>query len=269
LTLLFAQAHIQHFNTIINQNVTCNFCCDGKSLLQRIQGALHRPCWVDSSQRLALDFNLKSGTLDIIVSLSVSFQHPHFRSRQDDDTKAHLPPWEAQMNAHADALATDCLDNHAEPSKVAPFIPASQVSLTINGKTIPQQHAKRFQQAASSPRTCQKLMARNDWSLNTFRSMNCDIPEKALETLENGAQVFIIKFAHDHLSACRHMHWIKRAETDKGPACEHVVETDWHSVLGCPKCSPWREELLPTLLGDTLANNHKQPDLALMPIQGI
>jgi hypothetical protein len=95
-------------------------------------------------------------------------------------------------------------------------------------------------------------MARNVWSLNTFQSINnWDIPEKALETLmDKSAQVFIIKFVHGHLSTRRHMHRIKKAKTDKCPACEHIVKTEWR-FLSCPKRSlTWREELLPTL-GDT------------------
>jgi hypothetical protein len=60
------------------------------------------------------------------------------------------------MNVHANTLVTaDYLDNYAEPSKILPFIPASQASLTINGKTITRRHAKQLRQAASSPRrTC-------------------------------------------------------------------------------------------------------------------
>jgi hypothetical protein len=106
--------------------------CDRKSLIQCV---LHRP-WVNPSQRLASDFGLKSGILNIIVSLSISFHCLHVRIHQHDDAEVHLLPWEAQMNVHADALATDSLNNCAEPSKIAPFIPASQAGLTINGKTI-------------------------------------------------------------------------------------------------------------------------------------
>jgi hypothetical protein len=108
--LLFTQAHIQHFNAIIEQNVTHNFYRDSKSLLPHIQRSLHRP-WLNPSQHcLASDFDLESGIVEIIVSLSVSFQCLHLRSHQDDNNKVHLlPPWEAQMNVHADALANDCL----------------------------------------------------------------------------------------------------------------------------------------------------------------
>ena len=110
-------------------------------------------------------------------------------------------------------------------------------------------------------------MARNNWTLQTFQSINWDVPGKALETLEHSAQIFIVKFAHEHLPTRRHMHRIKRAETDKCPACLHIVETDWH-ILSCPRRSLWRNELLKTL-GDTLVTNHTQLDLALILIQGI
>jgi hypothetical protein len=107
-------------------------------------------------------FDLESGVLDITVSLSVSFQCLHVRSHQDHNAEVHLLPSEAQMNVGADALATDCLNNHAKPSKIVPFIPASQASLKIIGKTIPRRDAKQLRQVTDSPRTCTRLMARND-----------------------------------------------------------------------------------------------------------
>jgi hypothetical protein len=55
------------------------------------------------------------------------------------------------MNVHADSLATDFLDNYAEPSKLVPFIPASQASLTIHGETITRRFATRLRHAANSP----------------------------------------------------------------------------------------------------------------------
>ena len=61
----------------------------------------------------------------------------HVKSHQDDETDVHFLPWTAQMHVlHADALATDYFVNYEEPSKIVPFIPASQDSLTIDGETI-------------------------------------------------------------------------------------------------------------------------------------
>jgi hypothetical protein len=39
------------------------------------------------------------------------------------------------MNVQADSLDTEYLDNHADASKIDPFIPASRASLTFNGET--------------------------------------------------------------------------------------------------------------------------------------
>jgi hypothetical protein len=101
---------------------THNFFCDGKSLLQRIQQALNRS-WVNPLQCLAPDFDLESGMLDTLASLSVSFKFPWVKtSHQDDNAAVHLLPWTTQMNPCTGSLATDCLDNHACPSKIAPFI---------------------------------------------------------------------------------------------------------------------------------------------------
>jgi hypothetical protein len=264
--LLFLQAYTQYFNTITDQTVTHDFYCDSDSLLKRILRALHRS-WVNPSHCLSSDFDLESGILDIIATLGISFQYLHIKSHQDDKTAVHLLPWAAQMNVHADALATDYLDNYADPSKLVPFIPASQASLTIHGTTITRRYAQRLRQAANSPRICKRLMARNAWNIQTFRSINWDAPEKALATMENSSQIFIVKFAHAHLPTRRHMYRMKRAETDKCPACNHIVETDWH-ILSCPRRSLWREELLSTL-GDLLDINKTQPDIALILLQGI
>jgi hypothetical protein len=43
------------------------------------------------------------------------------------------------MNMHAGSLATNHLNNCADPSKVAPFILASQARLTVKGEKIKKQ----------------------------------------------------------------------------------------------------------------------------------
>jgi hypothetical protein len=64
------------------------------------------------------------------------------------------------------------------------------------------------------------------------------------------------------------MYRIKQAETDKCPACHHIVESAWH-IFSCPRRSLWREKFLKTL-HDTLSHNPTQPDLILiLLLQGI
>jgi hypothetical protein len=148
--LLFLQACSHYFDTVIDSNLTHDFYCDSESLFKRIRRALTRS-WVNPSHCLASDFDLESGILKLINTLSISFQYLHVKSHQDDDTEIHLLPWAAQMNVQADSLATDFLDNYAEPSKLVPFIPASQASLSIHGETITRRFATRLRQADNSP----------------------------------------------------------------------------------------------------------------------
>jgi hypothetical protein len=189
------------------------------------------------------------------------------KSHQDDHTAVNLLPWEAQMNVHADHLATDYLDNYAEPSKIIPFIRPSQASLTIQGETITRRFASQLRLAACSPNLEQRLQLHNNWMKQTFQSINWDIPGKALLTLENSPKIFIIKFAHEHLPTQKHMQRIGKAESDKCPSCLQCVETPWH-ILSCPNRSTWRNSLLSDL-NDVLQITRTQPDLTLILLQGV
>jgi hypothetical protein len=233
------------FDVHIDPNITHAFCCDSESLLKCISRALHRS-WINPSQCLASDFDLESGIPDLIKTPHVSFQCLHVKSHQDDSMEIHLLPWVAQMNVHTDSLATDFLDNCAEPAKLAPFTPASQASLTIHGETITRRCASGLRQAANSPQICQHLMARNDWTCATFRSINWEAPGKAMNTLENSVKTFIVKFAHDLLPTCRHMHGSKSLPPPPVPHASTSLKPPGTFLAaladprGAPNCSaPW------------------------------
>jgi hypothetical protein len=108
-------------------------------------------------------------------------------------------------------------------------------------------------------------MARDQWIDHPFRSINWEVPSKALDNLESSAQIFIIKFAHGRLPTRRHM-CLGEVETDKCPACLHIAETDWH-ILSWPLRPVWRTSLIATLT-ETLRINHTQSDLTILLLQG-
>jgi hypothetical protein len=171
------------------------------------------------------------------------------------------------MNVHADHLATDYLDNYADPFKLIPFIRPSQASLTIQGETITRRFANRLRLAACSPNLEQRLQLRNKWTKQTFQSINWEVPGKALSTLENSPKIVIIKFAHEHLPTRKHMKQIREAESDKCPLCLQCIETSWH-ILSCPNRSTWRNTLLSNL-NNVLQITRTQPDLNLILLQGV
>jgi hypothetical protein len=206
--------------------------------------------------------------MDIIKKLPIEITCIHVKSHQDDDTEIQLLPWEAQMNVQADKLATDYhLDNYAEPSKIIPFIPPSQASLTIKGETITRRYANRFRLEASSPDLRKRMILRYKWNNQIFQSINWEVPDKALSTLEHSPQIFITKFAHEHLPTRKHMKRLGEAETDKCPACLQTTETAWH-ILSCEKRSAWRNRLIKDLK-ELLNHINTQPDVSLILIQGI
>jgi hypothetical protein len=265
--LLFLDTYIKHYDTQLDKHTILKFYCNSSSLLKRIARAQNRS-WINPTNCLASDYNLESGILDLLEKIPITFNFIHVKSHQDDETEVHLLPWEAQMNVKSDHLASEYLENHAIPSKIIPFIPTSQASLTIQGETITRQFANRLRNAAaSSPNIRNRLKLRNQWTKQTFQFINWDAPGKALRTLEHGTQRFIIKFAHTHLPTRQHMRQIGEAKSDKCPACLHTIETHWH-IINCKKRNAWRTTLIKDLK-DTLQHIDTQPDLFLILVQGI
>jgi hypothetical protein len=148
--LLFLDTYITHFNTQLDRNTKLKFYCGSSLLLKRITRAQNQ-AWINPTNCLASDYDLESGILDILKKIPIEIICIHVKSHQDNKTEVHLLLWEAQMNVQADHLATDYLDNYAEPSKIIPFIPPSQASLTIKGQTITRRFAKQLRLEASSP----------------------------------------------------------------------------------------------------------------------
>ena len=96
------------------------------------------------------------------------------------------------MNCHADADATDYLENWSTPSKIVPFIPASKASMSIAGVTITRHIARRLRLAASSPDLEKRIKARNGWSDWIFNSVDWDCWDSLIHELDNGCRTYWI-----------------------------------------------------------------------------
>jgi hypothetical protein len=169
--LIFLDTYITHYDTHLDKSTILKFYCDSSSLIKRITRAQNRS-WLNPSNCLASDYDLESGILYLLQTIPLTLQFIHVKSHQDDDTAVNLLPWEAQMNVKADHLATDYLENYSTPSKIIPFIPPSQASLTIQGETITRRFTNRLRTAGSSPPIRQRIMKRNNWTKQTFININ-------------------------------------------------------------------------------------------------
>jgi hypothetical protein len=151
------------------------------------------PSWSNPNHCLSSECDLESGIVDILKRLPVTFSCNHVKGHQDANTAVADLPWEAQMNCHADACATDYLENWSEPSKIVPFVPASKVSLAIDGAAITRNAARRLRLAASSPALKKHIMSKNGWNDWIFHSVEWDAQAKALGTLEHTQELFVVK----------------------------------------------------------------------------
>jgi hypothetical protein len=176
--LQFIDTYIKQHNTQLDASTILKFYyCDSSSLIKCITHAQNRS-WQNPNNCLASDFDLESGITELINKLPITLKFIHIKSHQDKDTAVHLLPWAAQMNVCPDHLATDYLDNFAEPSKSIPFIRPSQASLTIQGKTITRRFTNQLRQAASSPQLCNHIIICNHWTAETFTSIHWEAPQK-------------------------------------------------------------------------------------------
>jgi hypothetical protein len=138
--LLFLDIYFKHYNTQLDANTILKFYCDSSSLLKRIARAQNQS-WIYPTTCLASDYDPESGIIELLLALPITLKSIHVKSHQDDNTEVQFLPWAAQMNVQTDHLATDYLDNYADPSKIIPFICPSQASLTIQGETITRRFA--------------------------------------------------------------------------------------------------------------------------------
>ena len=222
--MLFLDHYFRFFAVQVSDNIEHLFYCDNQGLINRISFAMNRS-WDNPNHCLSSEYDLESGIVDILHRLPVKFSFKHVKGHQDEDNAVDDLPWEAQMNCHADILATDYLDNWSEPSKLVPFIPASKASIAIDRITITRNLARRLRQAASSPKLQEHIMEKNGWNDWIFQSINWDVQAKALSTLAYTQELFVTKWAHNLLPTRRHMYRIKQAESDLCPSCLETIET--------------------------------------------
>jgi hypothetical protein len=234
--LVFLDHYLQFFHVIVSATVEHLFYCDNKGLINRIDSSMNYS-WTNPNHCLASESDLESGILEILRRLPFKLSLNHVKGHQDEATAVEDLPWEAQMNCHADEYATDYLDNWSEPSKIVPFIPASNASISIAGATITRNVARRLRLAAGSPDIEKHLKHKHGWNDWILQSIDWDNQAKALGTLVYTQELFAIKWAHGLLPTRRHMERMGRAESDLCPSCLETIETATH-IFGCDKRQP-------------------------------
>jgi hypothetical protein len=112
---LFLELCLRFFDVLLSDSISPLFCCDNLGLIKRVNHAMNRS-WDNPNHCLSSEYDVESGIVDILNRLPLKLTCLHVKGHQDGDAPVAELPWEAQMNCHADACATNCLNNWSAPS---------------------------------------------------------------------------------------------------------------------------------------------------------
>jgi hypothetical protein len=107
---------------------------DNAGLLQRISAALSTK-YLKPRKFLSSEIDLEMQIVDTLGLLNCEVSFSHVQGHQDDSTDSTELPWHAQLNIRCDTIATETLAT-VEHVPLVPFLPASDISLTIKDTTL-------------------------------------------------------------------------------------------------------------------------------------
>jgi hypothetical protein len=116
--------------------ITClhHFYCDNQGLITRLNNAAG-PLHPFPRHFLRSDIDLDMQIVDTIEMLDVTLSYTHVKGHQDDDPDDTPLTCKAQLNVECDVLAIAAL-LVPQPASSVEFLPASKVSVTIDGTTV-------------------------------------------------------------------------------------------------------------------------------------
>jgi hypothetical protein len=110
--------------------------------------------------------------LSAIQAIAADIKLEHVEGHQDTKYPEQPLPWEAQLNKRCDEIATAHLEAALEPIPTVPFLPASQVSISIRRHTITHHIPTQLRTFAGLPGLRTHFVKHHEWvfhpSKNSF-----------------------------------------------------------------------------------------------------
>ena len=186
------------------------FLCDNQGLLTRIEKGVRRP-YVTPRHFLISDIDVEMQILDTIKLLNRPTSFEHIHSHQDDGPRNAPLSWNVQLNSICDASATAQLHKLTDPTtetplaaaKLVPFLPASQVSLEIQGQTINRKIPSTIRHicGATLPfndktNQIEYLCNRHGWTRTEFDSIDWNRFSSAIHSRGFYPEMFLFKWTN-------------------------------------------------------------------------
>jgi hypothetical protein len=234
---------------------------DNAGLLQRISSALSTK-YLKPRKFLSSEIDLEMQIVDTLQLLDTEVSFSHVKGHQDDSIDPTELPWQAQLNIRCDTLATETLATVAHAPTV-PFLPASELSLTIDTTTITHHVPSQIRRLYASQQQRPYLCKHHDWALPTlFDTVHWDVVRPALLSFSFAKKKRLTEWINKILPLQVQQFRFQKSNSPRCPSQCGADET-YHHFLRCPH--PARTAHLLTLKTDlkVLADSHRlDPSLA-------
>lgn len=163
--------HITIFYNILLTAAT-KIYCDNKGLISRIKQARNNE---NRSPRrfLNAEIDIEMQIMDTMQQLQMTeCEMIHVTWHQDDDKQFENLTWESKMNVYCDQLATDEINKITLPSWYIPMLPASRITLKIEGHIITHHIPRQIWQIWGKQQQKKYLSKHHRWSLNQFKEID-------------------------------------------------------------------------------------------------
>jgi hypothetical protein len=185
--------HLLTFYDIHRTSSALIIYCDNQGLLDRINTSRHSK-YLKPRRFLFSEADLEMQILDTLALLSTKVTLRHVKGHQDDTVPTAELPWPAQLNIHCDALASAELQRIPTPSPLVPFLPASKVSLTVQGNTLTHHIPSQVRQLHSAIHQRPYLERHHKWNPGIFDTVNWDLLRACLLDLSTVVRFFFVKW---------------------------------------------------------------------------
>jgi hypothetical protein len=253
--------HLMLFYDIPRTSSALTLYCDNQGLLDRLETSSNAK-YIKPRRFLFSEADLEMQILDTLQTLDTDVTLCHVKGHQDDTIPTAELPWPAQLNIRCDALASTELRRISNISPIVPFLPASTVSLTVQGKTLTHHIPSQVRQLHSALQQRPYLEKHHKWETGTFDMVNWDLLRSCLTDLSTVVRFFFVKWINLILPFQSQQHKFNQSPSPACPSrCGATIEDASHFL----RCSH-RERLeifmaLQTRLATVFTNRHLDPYL--------
>jgi hypothetical protein len=232
--------HLRAFHQLNMSRMQLTLVCDSLSLLDRLS-ASRKLTRIVPHRFLFSEADAEMAILDTFRELKADLVLQHVESHQDTRYPNRPPTWAVILNQRCDSLASKHLDSATEILlQSVPFLPASKISLDVDGVTITHHLPSQLRRCSNSPSLRDYLCRHHQWDGPEFDLVRWESLQSAALSRSFLKRLFLVKWTNDLLSFQVQQY---KSGYSPVPSCpSHCGEDeDWFHFIRC--AHPERRQL--------------------------